>query len=158
MQERKSELKSKIYDERVLKIGIAIHDKIEDPLQILVRLLRKRRLHSFSAILIKSDSGSFGEFMNRHKRRSDLLYTINSKAGLYVLLCQETQVDGGYYFVDRLTKAWKEEQTEHGVIASIVAVESTKYEVWDIVFALLDPFNDIIMGHKQENVSYGTLK
>jgi len=158
MQERKSELKSKIYDERVLKIGIAIHDKIEDPLQILVRLLRKRRLHSFSAILIKSDSGSFGEFMNRHKRRSDLLYTINSKAGLYVLLCQETQVDGGYYFMQRLIKVIKERGGNDTMSASVTAIESIRYEVKDVIFIVLDSFIKLFSSEKENDVLFRTLK
>ncbi len=157
MKARKNENRKLEYDEKAMKLGFAFYERCELALELLYHLMKSKRLQSFSAILLHTELENPEEFLQRQKRKTDLLYPIDSEAKIYALLCQETQVDGGYYFIKRLTKLMEEEGNAE-VHAAIVGVEGTRYPVRDLLFVILDTFMRANDPESADNVIYRTVK
>jgi len=156
---RKSEGLVSLYDEQTLKIGIKLYEKGELPLELLYHLLSSRRLHSFSIIVIQTIMEDFGTFLKKHKRKTDLLFKLNMEKGVYALFCQETQVDGGYYFLRRLMGMIEKEEKTSDIRACIIGVESIRYPIHDLLFIVLDGFVKVREAESdEEKVYYKTVK
>jgi hypothetical protein len=154
---RKNENRKLDYDEAAMKLGIAFYEKCELAIDLLYHLMKSKRLQSFSAILLHTEMEGLGEFLQRQKRKTDLLYPIDPEAKIYALLCQETQVDGGYYFIKRLTKLMEAEGS-HEVHAAIIGVEGTRYPIRDLLFIILDTFIKANTPETEESIIYRTVK
>jgi len=139
MKARKSDNRTLEYDDRSMRLGVELYRQSEILMELLYHLMKSKRLHSFSAILVQSRAEGFAEFLRKHKRRTDLLYEIEGCEGVYALFCQETQVDGGFYFIRRLTGLMDPETVEE-LRVGIVGVESTNYPLKDLIFIMLDTF------------------
>jgi len=154
---RKSDNRPVRYDEWAMKLGVEFYRHSEVPMRLLYHLMKGRRLHSFSAIMLQSKMKEFGNFVQKHKRKTDLLYEVSPEEGIYALLCQETQVDGGYYFMQRLQGLMHEGGS--GLVAAIVGVESTVYPIQDLIFIVLDDFVDLLAAEEgAEPISFRTVK
>ena len=153
---RKSDVRKLEYDEKAMKLGIEFYRQSEIPLDLLYHLMKAKRLRGFSAIMIRSSMAEFGDFLQRQKRKTDLLHPISPEEGIYALLCQETQVDGGYYFIRRLLGEMGEEAD--GVCAAIVGVESTRYPIRDLMFIVLDSFIRAMDPENGEKIVHRTVK
>jgi len=139
MKGRKSDNRTLEYDDRAMRLGVELYRQNEILMELLYHLMKTHRLNSFSVILVYSRTKGFGEFLQKHKRRTDLLYKIEACEGVYALFCQETQVDGGYYFIRRLTGLMDPENIEE-LRVGIVGVESTRYPLKDLIFIILDTY------------------
>ena len=146
-----------IYEEELFKMGIRLYECLEIPLDIIYHLLRNKRIRSFSAMVIQSDFEEFGTFLEETKRKTDYLFPIDEKKGVYAMLCQETQVDGGFYFIKRLDKHLKDSRQEHEIRAAIVGVESTHYSVRDLIFFVLDTYIKVL-NDEENSVSFRTIR
>jgi len=141
-----------------MKMGVEFYQQSEIPMRLLYHLMKGKRLHSFSAIMLHSTMEGFGSFLKNHKRKTDLLYDVDPEEGVYALFCQETQVDGGYYFMQRLM-GLMEEENGPGLQAAIVGVESTIYPVQDLIFIVLDDFVELLASSEPlEPVTFRTVK
>ena len=154
---RKNEHVQWKYDDKAMELGVKFYRQSEIPLDLLYHLMRSHRLNSFSAILLHSDRVNFGEFLNKHKRKTDLLYELDGQENIYALFCQETQVDGGFYFIKRLQTLMENEGADD-ITAAIVGVESTVYPVKDLMFIILDTFIRARSKEEPESVIFKTVK
>jgi hypothetical protein len=155
---RKNDGQVTLYDEQTLNIGIKLYKMGEPPLELLYHLLSSRRLTSFSIIVIQTFIEDFGSFLKKNKRKTDLLFNLNPKKGIYALVCQETQVDGGFYFLRRLTGMINREKAKD-IRACIVGVESTRYPVRDLLFIVMDAFVKVRETESEdERIYYKTVK
>ena len=154
---RKNESKKLEYDEKAMELGIRLYEKGEIPLTLLYHLLKSKRLNSFSAVMIQSDMEDFGVFLKEQKRKTDLLFDIEAGENIYVMFCQETKVDGGFYFVRRLVKEL-EESGKGKIKAAIIAVESAKYPIRDLMFIILDTYIKVVKNDEVEDVLFRTIR
>jgi hypothetical protein len=154
---RKNESKKLEYDEKAMELGIRLYEKGEIPLTLLYHLLKSKRLNSFSAVMIQSDMEDFGVFLKEQKRKTDLLFDIEAAENIYVMFCQETKVDGGFYFVRRLVKEL-EESGKGKIKAAIIAVESAKYPIRDLMFIILDTYIKVVKSDEVEDVLFRTIR
>jgi len=154
---RKNESAKVQYDETAMKLGISLYERSEVPLTLLYHLLKSKRLDSFSAIMIRSDMKEFGAFLQNQKRKTDLLFEIDPENEIYVMLCQETKVDGGFYFIKRLVREM-EEKGKGRIQAGIIAVESTKYPIRDLMFIILDTYIKTVGDEEGEDILFRTIR
>ncbi|WP_456430064.1 hypothetical protein [Nitratifractor sp.] len=135
---RKSDEK-KLYDEMTIKMLVRLCKICTDPFELFYHMLKIGRLQSFSVILLRAESEDFTEFLRRNKRKTDVLYEVEGEDDLHVVLCQETQVDGGFYFMKRLAKIL-EKQEMPSFRAVIVGVENTRYKIEELLFFIVDTY------------------
>ena len=154
---RKNENRKLEYDDKAMELGVRFYKESEIPLDLLYHLMKSHRLRSFSAIMLHSDMENFGEFLKKEKRKTDLLYEINAEKNIYALFCQETQVDGGFYFIKRLANLMGERGV-NDIRAAIIGIESTKYPVKDLMFIILDTFIRASAPEAEEKIIFRTVR
>jgi len=145
-----------LYDEVIFKLGMKIFEQLNLPLEMIIHLLKIGKIHSFSAIVISADIGKLGDFLKKKKRKTDLLFPIDEEKEIYAMLCQETRVDGGFYFVERLKQLLDKEDGEK-MIAGILGVESVHYVTRDLVFIMLDIYLQVL-GDRENNIAFRTVR
>jgi len=153
---RKSDNKKLIYDENIMRIGIVLYKKSEITIEILYHLMKTKRIDSFSAIIVSSKMENFGEFLKKQKRKTDLLFELDPVNNIYGMFCQETQVDGGFYFMRRLQQ--HPNLAKDKLYAAIVGVESTNYPYKDLLFIILDTYIRLINSETGDTVLFKTVK
>jgi len=139
MKERKSEKAD--YTEENIELGMEIYNKIKDKVDFMLHI-QKMRPFKFSLILIETNKENFDEYLNKMKRETDIKVNINEDKGLYMIICQETDVYGGHQFLERLFKNLKNNE-DICSCASILAIDKTPAShmtTQDIIFRLLDNF------------------
>ena len=136
------------YTEEMLHLGINLYKKSEIAVDILYHLLKSRKLKAFTAIMLRSDYPDFGAFLRKHKRKTDFLFSIDEEQNVYAILCQETKVDGGVYFMRRLEREMLALDENAMMQVSVVAVESSKYSIRDLLFIVLDNYIKALEGEE----------
>jgi hypothetical protein len=154
---RKNDGRASLYNADELMLGINLYEKTESIIEVLYHLMKYGRLKSFSVILTHSPMDNFGDFLEKEKRDTDILIEVDAGKNVYALLCQETQVDGGYYFVRRLTQA-SQKFEKNKIIATVTALESIRYDIKDVIFIILDSYLKLLEGDGKHDIVYRTLK
>jgi hypothetical protein len=153
---RKSDSKKIIYDENIMRIAVVLYKKSEVIVEILYHLMMKKRIDSFSAIIVSSNMDNFEQFLKKQKRKTDLMFELDPVNNIYGMFCQETQVDGGFYFMRRLQQHKKIGKDK--IFASIVGVESTSYPYKDLLFVILDTYIKLLNSETGDTVLFKTVK
>jgi len=146
-----------VYDEETLRMGIRLYENCEIPLEIVYNLLKSKRLKSFSAIIVECGIKGFGEFLREQKRKTDFLVPLDESRNAYALICQETQVDGGYYFIKRLNDQLEKEDHCESISAAIVGIESARYPIRDLIFLVLDTYLKTL-NDPENSISFRTVR
>jgi hypothetical protein len=77
--------------------------------------------------------------LNKEKRDTDILYEIDKEESIYVMLCQDTKVDGGYRFAERVIRNI---QLDKGtdIFCTELEVRVRHYSPKQVVLKLLETF------------------
>ena len=59
---------------------------------------------SFVLMLMTAKDIDLQALLTEEKRDTDILFEIDKEESLYVMLCQDTKVDGGYRFAERIIR------------------------------------------------------
>ena len=127
------------FNENEIKLAVDMVDKLTTPMEVLYYLLDHRRLNSFVLILVSAENIDTHKILQSEKRDTDLLFCLGDGHNVHALLCQETKVDGGYMFADRIVRKLK---VENGisVFCSVLEVRTTQYKIKDIIFRGLETY------------------
>ena len=77
---------------------------VKHPLEVVYYLLPKEQTNTLLLILISAEDTNLHTLLQEEKRDSDLLFEIDKEKKLYAMICQDTQVLGGYKFGERLMR------------------------------------------------------
>ncbi|MEA3491139.1 MAG: hypothetical protein U9R27_04490 [Campylobacterota bacterium] len=131
------------YDEEQLLLGIDMVDKLKTITEMMLYFLDQRQI-KFTYILIRSDSDDFEAFLKEEKRDTDVLISLAEK-GLFVIVCQETDIEGGYRFAERLVRHLNMRDNAKSLSCNVMTVSTTYYSVQHIIFRLLDSYHMFTM-------------
>lgn len=135
---------------------IALLDKLERGIEVLYYLMDNSKERSFVAALISAEGLDLDQLIRDQKRDTDLLFEVDREKQLYALLCQGTEVDGGYYFVKRLVSTIQEVGGTN-VYCSEIDVQNTKHPIQEIVFRLLNMYHRARAENADGKISYHSL-
>ncbi len=127
------------YDEQELLLGMDMMDKLERITEMMLYFLDKQKL-KFTYMLMRSDYENFDTFLKKQKRNTDVLIPLLEK-GLFVIVCQETDIEGGYKFSDRLIRLLDTEEGAECLSCNVMTVSTTHYNAQHIIFKLLDSYH-----------------
>jgi recombinational DNA repair protein RecR len=131
-------------------------DKLEHSIEVLYYLMENGREKSFVSALISADNIDLDALIAEQKRDTDILFEIDKEKNLYALLCQGTEVDGGYYFVKRLIDTIQKRGGEN-VYCSEIDVQNTNHPIQEIVFRLLNMYSRTKAEKADGKVSFHSL-
>ena len=127
------------YTEKEIHLTVNMIRQLEDALNLMFYLMERSSEKTFVLMLITAENADIKAILEKEKRNTDILYEINKKENVYAMICQETKVDGGYRFVERIMENIFTEKGED-IYCSEIEVRTTKFSAKDIIFRIVDGF------------------
>ena len=127
------------YTEKEIHLTVNMIRQLEDALNLMFYLMERSSENTFVLMLITAENADIKAILEKEKRNTDILYEINKKENVYAMICQETKVDGGYRFVERIMENIFTEKGED-IYCSEIEVRTTKFSAKDIIFRIVDGF------------------
>jgi len=134
--ERKNNLR---YTEKEIHLTVSMVRQVEDALELMYYLMDRSTENTFVLMLITAENVDLKRILEKEKRNTDIVFEINNEENVYAMICQETKVDGGYRFAERLSGHILNEKGED-IYCSEVEVRTTKFSAKDIIFRVVDGF------------------
>ena len=142
--------------EKVFKQLTNLLDQLGNSIELLYYLMNINQEKSFVAALISADEIDLEAMIMQQKRKTDILFEIDKKKNLYALLCQDTRLEGGYYFIKRLVETAQKEGGKN-VYCSEVDVPNTHHPIHEIIFRLLNMYNRVKSEKADGKISFYSL-
>lgn len=92
----------------------------------------------------------------KEKRDTDILFEIDEEASLYAIVCQNTKIDGGYYFADRVLRSMILDKGED-IYCTELEVRTTVHNIKYVILKLIETFIKSKQDKKQGEIVFKTL-
>ncbi len=114
-------------------------DKLTNAIEIVYYLMDHQNDDTFVLLLMTAENIELGMLLESEKRDSDILFEIDKEKSTYAMLCQDTKVDGGYRFAERIIgNIISKGGTD--IYCSELEVRSTNYKVRGVILKLVETF------------------
>jgi len=127
------------FNESEIQLALAMLDKLEKTIEILYYLMERENERPFVMVMVSAEEFDLETLLKSQKRDTDLLYEINRDENVYIVICHETKVDGGYRFAQRLMKSMSLDDAKHSYCIEL-EVRSAKYEIKEVIFKLIETY------------------
>lgn len=141
------------YSEDELLLGIKMIEALGKITDMMLHFLDRKNI-KFTYILMQVDDKEFEPFLRKQKRATDILYSIDVENGIYVTICQETDIEGGYHFAERIIRLLEVNRKKKCLSCNVLSVSTTHYNTQTIIFRLLERYLDF----RQENAKTNSCK
>ena len=140
-----------------INLAVEMVDKIESTIEILYYLMEQEDEDSFVMLLLSLEEVNLYSLIAKQKRNTDILFEIDSEKSVYVVLCQDTQVDGGYHFAKRLVQNINETKENKNLYCIALEVRSSKLNIKTVIFKLIETFINAKQEKKSGEIIYRSL-
>ena len=144
------------FNESEIKLALAVNEKLEKPIEFLYYLMEREKENPFVLILLSAEDVDVGKMLQSEKRDTDLLFEVDKENNLFALLCQETKVDGGYRFAERILRTLLLDQA-HSTYCAEIEVRSTKYDIKEVIFKAIESYIGIKAEGKEGEICFRSL-
>ena len=127
------------YSENEILCGSAMVEKLEKITDIMLYFLDRQNI-TFTYILMQVDDEDFENFLKHNKRDTDIMVPISEEDRVHAIICQETDIRGGYFFAERITRLLEVEREKSILQCNVLAVTTTHYSAQTIILRLLERF------------------
>jgi len=133
---RKNDLR---YTAKEITLAVDMVKELENTIDMMFYLMNNNANNTFVLMLITADNIELKKLLEKEKRDTDLVYDIDKDESICAMICQETKVDGGYRFAERIIRHIKLDKGEN-IYCAELEVRTTKYSSKDIIFRIVDAF------------------
>jgi len=133
MADSRSKKNEFTFNEKEVEIAVEMQKELGAEIDMLLYMLDKTQT-KFTIIVIKAEYDDLYEYILNTKRDSDILKVIDAKYGIFAIICQDTTVDGGYMFANRVVTTLTNEKEVKDVTCIALEVRTNRYDVRDIVY------------------------
>lgn len=127
------------YTAKEIRLAVTMYKILDDTLDIMFYLMQNNMENTFVLMLISAENIALEALLQEQKRDTDLLYTVDEEEGIYAMVCQETRVDGGYRFAERLMEHIEKANGKE-IYCAELEVRTNKYSIKDIIFRTMDTY------------------
>lgn len=131
-----------------LTMAVNIVATVAPMMDIVYHLMNNRDEESFVLMLMSAKNVDMGTLLEKEKRDTDILYEIDKEDAVYLMLCQDTKVDGGYRFAERIIRNIVLDKGSD-IYCSELEIRSTTHIIKDVILKLVESY----IKAKQENKS-----
>ena len=139
-----------------LELVVKTLDKMKTTIDIIYYLMEHENAESFVLLLVTAKDLALNPLLDRQKRDTDILFEIDKEESLSVILCQDTKVDGGYRFAERLMRHIEAENGDE-IYCTVMEIKSTYYTPQQIILKLLETFIKSKQANKSGEIIYRSL-
>ena len=137
-------------------------DQLEKPIELMYYLMKYENEKSFVLMLLSSEGGDVAKLLQEVKRNTDLLFpldyskSVKQSSKLFALICQDTKVDGGYRFAERVLRTLEANNVKD-IYLSEIEVNSTKYDKREVIFKAIESYISTKKCGNSEKIVYRSL-
>ncbi|SFV53650.1 hypothetical protein MNB_SV-3-219 [hydrothermal vent metagenome] len=137
-------------------LAVKMIEKLEKTIEVVYYLMNHEEEESFVLLLMKADNVNLKKIVEDEKRDTDIFFEIDKDKSLYAVLCQDTKVDGGYHFAQRIMEQGISQNSTTFYCAEI-EVRSTHYSIKKVIFKLIETFIKAQIENKTNEIVYKSL-
>jgi len=127
------------FDGDDITLAAKMIDAMSTTVDIVYYLMNRGEERSFVLMLITAKEVDVEAILKVQKRNTDILFEIDKEHGLYAVICQDTKIDGGYHFADRVMRNLKKNDAVEPYCVEL-EVRSTSHDIKYIVFKVIEEF------------------
>jgi hypothetical protein len=131
-------------------------DKLSSTIDIMFFLMERREESNFVMMLVSAQNIDLKALIEREKRDTDIMFEIDGKEPLYAIICQDTKIDGGYHFAERLVRKSVTSGGEE-VYCSELEIRTTAHKIKYIIYRLMELYLQTKQEKKHGEVVFKTL-
>jgi len=144
------------YKAEEIMLAVDMIENLEKTVDVVYYLMEHEGVESFVLMLMKADDIALQPLLDYEKRDTDILFEINKEKGTYVLLCQDTKIDGGYHFAERVIRNILSKEGKN-VYCAELEVRSTQHTTKNVIFKLIEIFMKIQAEEQTNQIVYKSL-
>jgi hypothetical protein len=133
MADHRSKKNEFTFNEKEVEIATEMQKELTPVVDMLLYMLDKTQT-KFTIIIIKADYDELYQFILNAKRDTDILKVIDHKYNIYSIVCQDTTVDGGYMFANRLVTTLTKDKDVKDITCVALEVRTNRYDVRDVIY------------------------
>lgn len=137
-------------------LAVNMIEKLEKTIDLIYYLMENEGVESFVLMLMTAKDVEMHTVLDFEKRDTDILFEIDKEESIYVMLCQDTKVDGGYRFAERIIKNIL---TQKGtdIYCTELEVRTTHYKVKNVIMKLIELYMKSRVEKKTNQIVYKSL-
>lgn len=138
-RENENRVNSLKFSGKEIQLAAKMLDTLQTTIDIVYYLMEQEHEQSFVLMLMTAKDIDLQALLTKEKRDTDILYEIDKEGSLYVMLCQDTKVDGGYRFAERVIRNILLDNGNE-VYCTELEIKSTHYKPKQVILKLLETF------------------
>jgi len=139
-----------------IALAAKMMDKLTSTIDIVYYLLNRGEERSFVVMLLSAKNVDMYALLEEQKRNTDILFEIDSDASVYAIVCQDTKIDGGYHFAERLLREIIENEGKE-VYCIDLEIRSTSHKIKYIIYRLMELYLEAKTTKKEGEIIFKTL-
>jgi len=144
------------FDANDISLAAKLVDALGTTIDIMYYLMERGEERAFVVMLITGQSIDLKTLLIKEKRNTDILFEIDKEASLYAIICQDTKIDGGYHFADRVVRNMISHKSED-IYCTQLEVRTTAHNIKYVVFKLIETYIKAKQDKKQSEIVFRTL-
>jgi len=144
------------FNGKEIQYAVKMLDKLETTIDIMYYLMENENQQAFVLMLLTANDIDLSMLLDKEKRETDILLEIDKEESLYVMLCQDTKVDGGYRFAERLIRNIELDKGTD-IYCTEVEVRATHYSPKQVILKLLETFVKSKLSNKSNEIIFRSL-
>ena len=144
------------FDGNDISLAAKMLDKLSTTIDIIYYLMDRGEERSFVVMLVSAQNIDVKTLLTKQKRNTDILFEIDEEASLYAIVCQDTKIDGGYHFADRVVRDLTVNKGED-IYCTELEVRTTAHDIKYVIFKLIETFIKTKQDKKQGEIVFKTL-
>ena len=114
-------------------------DELSTTIEIVYYLMNRGEERSFVVMLVTAEGCEVDAILKEQKRNTDILFELDREKSIYAIICQDTKIDGGYHFGERVMRHLKLNEAKDPYCIEL-EVRNTTYDIKYIIFRLMETF------------------
>lgn len=127
------------FDGDDIALAARMIDAMSTTVDIVYYLMNRGEERSFVLMLVTAKEVDVEAILKVQKRNTDILFEIDKEHGIYAVICQDTKIDGGYHFAERVMRNLKKNDAVEPYCVEL-EVRSTSHDIKYIVFKVIEEF------------------
>ena len=144
------------YTPNEIMLAAKIYERLLSTLEVNYYLMNRDKEQDFLLLLLSANKTNVEGLLEKEKRDTDLIIAIDESTNLYALVCQDTKVNGGYAFGERLLRNIVLDGGTD-IYCTELDVRTTSYKVKDVLFHLIDIFTKSKRDRRVGEIIFGSL-
>ncbi|CAA6823093.1 MAG: Unknown protein [uncultured Sulfurovum sp.] len=145
------------FEEEDIKLAELMIQKVKTTLEFLYFLMLHKKNVSYTVLLLSADKLKLEHLLTTWKRKTDILVEIDKKSNVYILICQNTDKEGGKKYGEILISNITM-QNRSKVYCVQTQILNTAYTVQEVIFTILKKYIHIKSENKHNEVCFTELK